>query len=216
MIQNAEATDIRATAGDRNWTDYTYELKARKTAGAEGFLVLFHVGGPDDFIWFNVGGWNNSRSVMEKAENGAKSELGNAATNTVQTGRWYDVKIELEGRAIRCYLDGALVCQATDEPAPQPDPVYANATIVPATGEVFLHIVNVSATARPVQFNLAGVTTVAATAACEEMSGDPLDVNTIAEPMKVAPKTTRIPDVGAAFTHELPAHSVSVIMLNAH
>jgi alpha-L-arabinofuranosidase len=48
------------------------------------------------------------------------------------------------------------------------------------------------------------------------MSGDPLDVNTIAEPRKVAPKTTRIPDVGALFKHELPAHSVSVITLNAH
>ena len=216
LIQNAEATDIRATTGDRKWTDYTYELKAEKTAGAEGFLVLFHVGGPDDYIWFNVGGWNNTRTVMEKAENGAKSELGNAATNTVQTGRWYDVKIEVEGRAIRCYLDGALVCQATDGPGPQPDPIYANATSVPATGEVFLHIVNVSATARPVQFNLAGVTSVAGAATCEEMSGDPLDVNTLAEPMKVAPKTTRIPAAGAAFTHELPAHSVSVITLTAH
>ena len=216
LIQNAEATDIRATTGDGKWTDYTYELKAEKTAGAEGFLVLFHVGGPGDYIWFNVGGWNNTRTVMEKAENGAKSELGNAATNTVQVGRWYDVKIEVEGRAIRCYLDGALVCQATDGPGPQPDPIYANATSVPATGEVFLHIVNVSATARPMQFNLAGVTAVAGAATCEGMSGDPLDVNTIAEPMKVAPKTTRIPAVGASFTHELPAHSVSVITLTAH
>jgi alpha-L-arabinofuranosidase len=216
LIQNAEAENIRATAGDRNWTDYTYELKARKTGGAEGFLVLFHVGGPGDYVWFNVGGWNNTRTVMEKAENGAKSELGNTATNTVETGRWYDVKIEVEGRSIRCYLDGALVCRATDGPGPQPDPVYANATSDPATGEVFLHIVNVSATARPVQFNLIGVMAVGGTATCEEMSGDPLDVNTIAEPRKVAPKTTRIPDVGALFKHELPAHSVSVITLNAH
>ncbi|MGP8235735.1 MAG: alpha-L-arabinofuranosidase C-terminal domain-containing protein [Limisphaerales bacterium] len=215
LIQSAGTENIHATTGDRNWKDYTYELKARKTEGAEGFLVLFHVSNPKDYIWFNVGGWNNIRTAMEKAENGAKAEIGNAATNTVETGRWYDVKIEVEGRAIRCYLDGALVCQATDEPAPQPAPIYANATSDPATGDVFLHVANVSAQARPVEFSLEGVTSVAGTATCQEMSGDPSDVNTIEEPRKVAPKTTQLSGIGATFTHELPAHSVSVIKLNA-
>ncbi len=41
LTQNSLDTDVRATAGDRTWTDYTYTLKARKTGGAEGFLILF-------------------------------------------------------------------------------------------------------------------------------------------------------------------------------
>ena len=65
------------------------------------------------------------------------------------------------------------------------------------------------------KFNLEGVTTVTGTATCQEMSGDPSDVNTIDEPRKVAPKTTQISGIGATFTHELPAHSVTVIKLNA-
>ena len=36
-------TNIRAIAGDKSWTDYTYTLKARKLGGSEGFLILFNV-----------------------------------------------------------------------------------------------------------------------------------------------------------------------------
>ena len=39
------------------------------------------------------------------------------------------------------------------------------------------------------------------------------DINTVAEPMKIAPKPLAIRDAGPAFSHELPAHSVSVIRL---
>ncbi len=216
LSQTAMAENIRATTGDRNWTDYTYTLKARKIEGAEGFLVLFHVTDRNDYIWFNVGGWNNTRTALEKAENGAKSEIGTASDKTVETGRWYDLKVEVEGRSIRCYVDGDLACEATDGPGPQPDPIYANATSDPATGDVFLHVANVSDQARAVQFNLKGVTTVSSAATGEEMSGGPEDVNTIAEPTKLAPKPVQISDAGPTFTHELPAHSVSVIKLNAH
>jgi hypothetical protein len=36
---DAEKEFIRALAGDRDWTDYTLTLKARKISGAEGFLI---------------------------------------------------------------------------------------------------------------------------------------------------------------------------------
>jgi hypothetical protein len=38
-------------------------------------------------------------------------------------------------------------------------------------------------------------------------------VNTVAEPMKDMPKPTTVSNAGTKFTHELPAHSVSVIRL---
>ena len=62
--------------------------------------------------------------------------------------------------------------------------------------------------------SLKGATKVAETATCQEMTGDPDDVNSIEEPQKLAPKTNQI-SASPVFTHELPAHSVSVIKLNA-
>ena len=41
--QTDEGEDRRLTFGDPKWTDYTLSLKARKTGGAEGFLILFRV-----------------------------------------------------------------------------------------------------------------------------------------------------------------------------
>jgi alpha-L-arabinofuranosidase len=55
---------------------------------------------------------------------------------------------------------------------------------------------------------------VSANAACEVLSGQPSDQNTIAAPTKVAPQQADVTDAGQQFTHEFPAYSVSVMRLN--
>ena len=45
LTETGTATNCKALAGDATWTDYTYSVRGRKTAGKEGFLVLFHVVG---------------------------------------------------------------------------------------------------------------------------------------------------------------------------
>lgn len=215
LVQSGEEPDSRATSGDASWTDYTYELKARKTGGGEGFLILFHVQGGERYIWWNIGGWGNTRTVLERGENGAKSEFGPVATNTVETGRWYDLRVELHGAAINCYLDGNLVTSATDQPGPPPGQVYASASRDPASGKLFLQVVNIGGMPRPIEVNLGGVTKVSGDGAGEVLTGDPLDQNSLAEPMKVAPKAVMITDAGPKFTHEFPAHSVTVLKLDA-
>ena len=137
------------------------------------------------------------------------------ATNTVETGRWYDIRVEVQGRAIKCYLDDKLITEAEEGAGPQADPIYVSASGTRSTGEVFLQVVNVSAAARQIDVNLQGVTKVAGDAACEVLTGDPSDVNSIAEPEKVAPKMEMLQGLGTTFTHEFPAHSVSVIRLKA-
>ena len=213
LTQSSVDNDVRITAGDRTWTDYTYTLKARKTGGAEGFLILFHVQSGNRFIWWNLGGWGNSRTVLERGENGAKAEFGPVATNTIETGRWYDIRVDVQGRAIKCYLDDKLITEAEEGAGPQAEPIYVSASGSPSSGEVFLQVVNITAAPRQIEVNLQGVTKVTGDAACEVLAGDPSDVNSIADPEKVAPKMTLLQGVGPTFTHEFPAHSVSVIRL---
>ena len=215
LAQTSSDTDVRATAGDPSWTDYTYELKARKIGGAEGFLILFHVVSDDRYVWFNVGGWNNTRTALERAENGAKSEFGQSTTNAIETGRWYQVKVEVQGRDIKCYLDGKLLIQATDGPGPNVDPIYANASRDPATGDTYLHVVNVTASPRKIDLNLKGVTQVGEKGTAVVLTGEPLDLNSVAQPEKVAPKTAVLQGVAPTFVHEFPAYSVSVLRFKA-
>jgi alpha-L-arabinofuranosidase len=107
--------DARLTAGDTSWTDYTLRLKARKLGGDEGFLIMFHVRDVNNYLWFNVGGWDNSRTAIEQAVDGEKSELGNSEF-TVETNKWYDIRVEVKGRDIKCYVDDKLIVQGTDTP----------------------------------------------------------------------------------------------------
>ena len=55
----------------------------------------------------------NTRSGLQTYHDGAMREIGTTQT-TVETGRWYDVRIEVKGRQIRCFLDGKLVTEVMD------------------------------------------------------------------------------------------------------
>ncbi|HEX4996680.1 MAG TPA: alpha-L-arabinofuranosidase C-terminal domain-containing protein, partial [Terriglobia bacterium] len=72
---------------------------------------------------------------------------------------------------------------------------------------------NIQATPQPLRINLEGVSTIRKDATGEMLTGDLGAVNTVAEPMKVTPKPIAIHNAAAAFSHELPALSVSVIRL---
>jgi alpha-L-arabinofuranosidase len=215
LTQTSDASDCRMTAGDPAWTDYTYSLKARKISGNEGFLVMFHVRGPNDFIWWNVGGWRNTRSALQKTVDGERTDLGPSAPVTVEDNRWYDVRVELKGTDVKCYLDDKLITEATDvSPAPLPA-IYASASRVSATGQVILKVVNVSSTPQALQINLQGTTDVKADARAITLTGQPADVNTLDEPRKIFPTEADFHDAAASFIREIPAYSVSVLKLDA-
>lgn len=213
MAQSDESRETRLTAGDPTWQDYTVSLKARKLGGREGFLVLFHVRDKNNYLWFNVGGWGNTRCGVEQCTDGEKANAGTSTPITIDTGRWYDLRVEVQGRQIKCYVDDKLVSEATDTPAKPTETLYAAASRLDSSGEIILKLVNAAEIAQPVEVNLNGQKGLAKDASVEVISGRPNDVNTITEPTKVAPRQETISDAGTSFTHELPAGSVTVIRL---
>jgi len=90
-------------------TDYTVQLKARKISGSEGFLILFHVT-DDDFSWLNLGGWNNTGHGIKHN----RAAVGGRVPGKIETGRWYDIRIELTGPRIKCFLDDERVLDVND------------------------------------------------------------------------------------------------------
>jgi alpha-N-arabinofuranosidase len=99
------------------------------------------------------------------------------------------------------------------QPPQQFDGIYAVATQDNASGDVILKLVNVQATAQPMNINLQGVSTIAREAKGEVLADEPGAMNSLAEPTKTSPKPITITNAGTKFSHELPAHSVSVIRL---
>lgn len=110
-VQNDPALiDAFVIVGDVSWSDYTLALKARKTAGAEGFHIPFRWVDKDNFFVWDIGGRGNTRHYVERRRNGGKMfPITGMRNGKVETGKWYDIRIELKGPNIRCYLDGKLI-----------------------------------------------------------------------------------------------------------
>ena len=103
-------------------------------AGDEGFLILFHIKGDEDRNWWNIGGWNNAQHAVN---------LGgtqDSKRGTVESDRWYDVKVSVRGAAVKCYLDGELVHDIKNTLA-STSGIYASATRDDASGEVIVKVV---------------------------------------------------------------------------
>lgn len=86
---------------------YRLSLRARKLAGAEGFLIIFGARDEANFHWWNLGGWNNQWSSVERETNGARQALGPTRTETrIETGRWYEIAVAVDGERAELFLDG--------------------------------------------------------------------------------------------------------------
>jgi alpha-L-arabinofuranosidase len=214
--QSQAGADFRLVKGNPQWKDYTFSLKARKLSGAEGFLILFQVQDDNHWIWWNLGGWGNSRHALERCDAGGKRQIGNPKTGRIETNRWYDIRIECRGRNLRCFLDGNLIDETTFTlpKITQPKPLYAVASRVKTSGEVVVKMVNVSTTHLETSIDLPGISALEPSATAWVLtSAKPTDENTIAEPTKVAPVSHTITTAAIPFKVDLPGNSVTVLRL---
>jgi alpha-L-arabinofuranosidase len=213
LQQQAQGPDRRIYAGDTSWKDYTYSLKARKLGGEEGFLIMFHAADEDNWVWWNIGGWGNTRHALEQCEEGGKTALGKEVPGKIETGRWYDVRVELRGQSIQCFLDGALIHDVSYTQGVV-RPLHAVASRVDSTGEIILKVVNVSKRNLLTGITLAGAPGISPRATAIVLtSPDPADENSLEHPLRVAPKTEYIQNASGHFTRSFPAHSVTVLRL---
>ena len=198
--------------GDENWSDYTLSLKARKLGGGEGFLIMVGRKG-GDLYWWNLGGWGNTRHALEHSVQGAQTPVGPPAEGRIETGRWYDLKVELNGNRIRCYLDGQLIHDETAQPASN---LFAVAGRDDQNGDVVVKVINTSSQAYSTTLNIDGVTSTAPEVQVTLLtSARTSDNNSLESPTKVVPATTKAAIAGAKFNYEFPANSLVILRLKA-
>jgi alpha-L-arabinofuranosidase len=87
-------------------------LKARKIAGEEGFIVMFQTIAGSRIQW-NLGGWGNTAHGFEQG-----GRMNSGVPGAIETDRWYDIRIEMEGPKIRGFLDGKLIEEVEVKPTP--------------------------------------------------------------------------------------------------
>ncbi|MCW8849693.1 MAG: hypothetical protein OQJ81_06905, partial [Melioribacteraceae bacterium] len=111
LRQSATVPNVTAFVGDTSWTDYTISLKARKIYGENGFQIYFRNNHLGQRNRWDIGGYWNAVYLLDV---GATSHSISAG---VEPGKWYDIKIELNGSSVKGYLDGKLISEVGGEKA---------------------------------------------------------------------------------------------------
>jgi Alpha-L-arabinofuranosidase len=208
-VQSDERTTSLALAGKLDWQNYTISLKARKISGAEGFMVTVRHVDSENYIVWNIGGYGNKFHTLQRRL-GQQPHLISQTEGSIESGRWYDVKVELNGARVDCYLDGRLVQSAEIQPV-KTQTIYASATRDQKAREVILKVVNPGAIAIPLNVNLANADVKGSARVTVLTGNDGSEVNTLDEPNRISPKDQTLKVGGAQFVYETPARSLSVI-----
>lgn len=217
---DAAAVDCRNVYYSPAWTNYTLTLKARKISGSEGFLIMFRVKDRDNWYWWNIGGWGNTRTTVERCAGGGKADACASTSDTITTNVWYYLKIVAEGSHIQCYLrqEGQtpfrLIHDFTDNPSyPGFDAV---ATREDSTGNILLKIVNRTSntlTNTPISIANTGWSSARAVVTTLTSASD-ADENTLASPTRVSPVQSQLTSLSLPFNYTLPPYSLTILRLS--
>ena len=195
------------------FTDKKYTIKARaqKQGGNEGFLILFGYQNRDNYNWFNVGGWGNSRNNIEQATGGGRITIGKEKEFEVEDNRWYDLQVDVDGDSIVCYIDGQLTTKGKIQHTMMKG-VYASTTIDDATKTMYIKVVNTGYGPTDGTVDLKNALAESATLT-RLSSAEGTDENTLQNPTAIVPVTTnvQVANNGTQLHFDVPSYSVNII-----
>lgn len=201
--------------GDEDWSDYTYTFKATKTKGGEGFLIPFLYEDENNMFFWNIGGWNNTKTALQRVEDGVKSEaIPETLTDfTVETGKTYDIKIVVTDYNIKGYIDGELQFDYNPQINTNAE-AYQVVSTDKETGDIIIKLVNVTGSDRVFAIDIKGAE-IEKTAHIAQVAGDSLNNDNI-----LGAKEDCITEEFTAhgfsekFNYTVPQYSATVIRLH--
>ncbi len=209
QTSNEDAT-IRLNPVRFNAQNYTYKVRARKNSGDEGFLIIFNYVDPKNYCWLNIGGWGNTQHGIEQIVNGGKGQMATASGH-VETGKWYDVELNVKGDSVYAKLDGKQIFATRLKPNVTPG-FFATATKDSKTGEVILKIANTNIEGTTAKISLDGKT-IKNAKLIRLTAKNGSEENDIDHPTNVYPTTTVIPVNSDSIELEIPASSLNILRM---
>jgi alpha-L-arabinofuranosidase len=205
--QSSLDADCRYTAYNSKWKDYTLSLRARKLSGAEGFLIMFRARDKGNWFWWNIGGWGNISSGVERCDAGGKTPATPQVPLAVETGRWYDIRVELKGPNVKCYLDGMLIHEFTVA-----DTSLVSAIAVRDGADIVLKVVNASDEPWDAPISIENLGWKSARAHLTVLTAPSAeDENSLDDPEMIHPVEQDLGKVALTSKHVFPAHSLSIL-----
>jgi len=189
---------------------YELNLKARKDGGREGFIIVFNYQDENNYCWLNIGGWGNSQHAIEQVIYGDKLQT-TIKRGHVETGRWYDVRVQVDEENVKCWLDDELLFD-TRLRVNSAYGFFANAQMDDNTGEMIVKVANTGDQHSMVHLDL-GNFNAKDGRLIRLSSASGADENSLDAPTNVFPVEERIDVEGNGIDVEIPAFSLNIFRL---
>lgn len=211
LRQTSEESATRYVIDGFEGENYTIECKARKIGGKEGFLIYLALN--DDLkkgFMYNIGGWNNSITVVEEVRDGRNAGAsGKSISQKIDTNRWYDVKLIVSPTKSELYMDGQLIL--SHEPMSTPLQFISSGYDEDAK-EIILKITNADTKPYSTTVKLQGTAEVAKQGKVISLTAQHAeDENSFEEPKKIYPKESVSNGFGEQFDYDFPPLSYTVL-----
>ncbi len=206
--------DVAYYGTDNEMTNYTYTIEAEKLAGEEGFLIPFAVQSETDNWFWNIGGWQNTVSCLQRVTPEGKTGqlLKTAKPFTVETGRVYELKVTVRGTQVQCFVDGELMVDY-DTGFPAEAEAY-QVVSTDETGDLIVKLVNVTDFARTFAVKAENAAPFTS-AAVQQLAGESPDFeNVFGDPAQnLGINSFTLSGLSSAFNFTVPACSVTVLRI---
>lgn len=199
--------------GDSSWSDYTFTVDATKIKGQEGFFIPFAVRGDDMFLW-NIGGYGNTVSCLQENCYGAKSGqiLGTVKSFAAEEGKTYQLKIEVSGTKIKCYIDGELYVDYDSYSASEAEAYQVVST--DETGDIIVKLVNVTGDSKTFAVNIGGASDISDKATAYQVATEDFYFeNVFGSGDIVTMETFELDGISNQFNLTVPQYSATVIRI---
>ncbi|MCR5167436.1 MAG: carbohydrate binding domain-containing protein [Oscillospiraceae bacterium] len=209
------ATGSAVYFGEEDRTNYTYTLEAAKISGMEGFLIPFSVGDKENNWFWNIGGWNNTVSCLQKVKDGIKSDqVSGTVTNCrIRDGKTYALKIVVTESNVKCYMDDRLMIDY-DIPETSESEAY-EVTSTDETGDIIIKLINEKNSPKTFAIDIQNAGTISESADVEIVSADSMTAdNILGQPESVTLRTEISEGITEKFNYTVSPLSVTVLRIH--
>ena len=199
--------------GNDDWTDYTFTVEATKLEGDEGFIIPFAVKDTQNNWFWNIGGWGNTVSCLQQIDNGIKSGeiAGTSRPFTAETGKTYNLKVEVSGTKVKCYIDDVLYVDCDTAKTAESEAYHVVST--DESGDIIIKIVNVTDSSRVVAIDL-GTAKLNSTATVNQVAGNSLgNDNILGAKEDCIMEEFTVNGISNKFNYTVPQYSVTSIRI---
>ena len=192
---------------DIDSTHYELEFKFRRSEGRKGFKLLFGKCDEKNYIMWEFGGWDNWDCNISSFKNGRASTISHRIFHV--TDEEYTLRLEIEGRRIRTYVDGILYNDTVDR-LPQLEEIYVCAS-KDMNGRTIVKAVNLTGEEKNTVISIAGAYKSLLTV--YQLSDCALtQENTFEQPDTIEPKKSVYQVENNEYQYIVKPHSVNILV----